>query len=65
MRYSIFLRFNVIGGVSWVLGLTLLGYFFGNLTIVRENFETVIFGIIGLSLLPMLLAIVKEKMAKR
>ena len=64
MRYSIFLRFNVIGGVSWVLGLTLLGYFFGNLTIVRENFETVIFGIIGLSLLPMLLAIVKEKMAK-
>jgi membrane-associated protein len=65
MRYSIFLRFNVIGGVSWVLGLTLLGYFFGNLTIVRENFETVIFGIIGLSLLPMLLAILKEKMAKR
>jgi membrane-associated protein len=65
MRYSIFLRFNVIGGVSWVLGLTLLGYFFGNLTIVRENFETVIFGIIGLSLLPMLIAIVKEKMVKR
>jgi membrane-associated protein len=65
MRYSIFLRFNVIGGVSWVLGLTLLGYFFGNLTIVRENFETVIFGIIGLSLLPMLLAIAKEKMTKR
>ncbi|MDP4806075.1 MAG: hypothetical protein NWR49_03080, partial [Crocinitomicaceae bacterium] len=61
----IFLRFNVIGGVSWVLGLTLLGYFFGNLTIVRENFETVIFGIIGLSLLPMLIAIAKEKMAKR
>ena len=48
-----------------MLGLTLLGYFFGNLTIVRENFETVIFGIIGLSLLPMLIAIVKEKFAKR
>jgi membrane-associated protein len=65
MRYSIFLKFNVIGGVSWVLGLTLLGYFFGNLTFVRENFETVIFGIIGLSLLPMLLALLKEKIAKR
>jgi len=65
MRYSVFLKFNVVGGISWVLGLTLLGYFFGNLTIVRENFETVIFGIIGLSLLPMIIAIVKEKLDKR
>ena len=65
MRYSVFLKFNVVGGISWVLGLTLLGYFFGNLTIVRENFETVIFGIIGLSLLPMIIAIVKEKLVKR
>lgn len=65
MRYSVFLKYNVVGGISWVLGLTLLGYFFGNLTIVRQNFETVIFGIIGLSLLPMLIAIVKEKLAMR
>lgn len=65
MRYSVFLKYNVVGGISWVLGLTLLGYFFGNLTIVRQNFETVIFGIIGLSLLPMIIAIVKEKLAKR
>jgi membrane-associated protein len=65
MRYSVFLKYNVIGGISWVLGLTLLGYFFGNLTIVRENFETVIFGIIGLSLLPMVIAILKEKLTKR
>lgn len=65
MRYNVFLKYNVVGGISWVLGLTLLGYFFGNLTIVRQNFETVIFGIIGLSLLPMLIAIAKEKLAKR
>lgn len=65
MRYNVFLKYNVVGGISWVLGLTLLGYFFGNLTIVRENFETVIFGIIGLSLLPMVIAILKEKLTKR
>lgn len=65
MRYSVFLKYNVVGGISWVLGLTLLGYFFGNLSIVRQNFETVIFGIIGLSLLPMIFAIVKEKLVKR
>jgi membrane-associated protein len=64
MRYPIFLKYNVVGGIGWVLGLTLLGYFFGNLTIVRENFETVIFGIIGLSLLPMFIAILKERLTK-
>ena len=64
MRYPVFLKYNVVGGIGWVLGLTLLGYFFGNLTIVRENFETVIFGIIGLSLLPMFVAILKERLSK-
>ena len=64
MRYPVFLKYNVVGGIGWVLGLTLLGYFFGNLTIVRENFETVIFGIIGLSLLPMFIAILKERLTK-
>ena len=64
MRYPVFLKYNVVGGIGWVLGITLLGYFFGNLTIVRENFETVIFGIIGLSLLPMFIAILKERLTK-
>lgn len=65
MRYPDFFKYNVLGGISWVLGLTLLGYFFGNLEIVRANFETVIFGIIGLSLLPMLIALIREKMTTR
>ena len=49
MKYFKFLKYSVIGGITWVFALTLLGYFFGNLPIVQENFETVIFGIIGLS----------------
>lgn len=64
MKYSKFIRFNIIGGVAWVVGLTLLGYFFGNLPFVQENFETVIFGIIGLSLLPMVIEIMRAKMKK-
>jgi membrane-associated protein len=65
MNYSKFLRFNVIGGVLWVVSLTLLGYFFGNLPIVQENFETVIFGIIGLSLLPMVIEYIRIKWKKK
>jgi membrane-associated protein len=52
MPYAQFLRFNVIGAVVWVFGLTLLGYFFGNMPLVKQHFETVIFGIIGISLVP-------------
>jgi membrane-associated protein len=64
MEYSKFIRFNIIGGTVWVLGLTLLGYFFGNLEFVQKNFELVIFGIIGLSLLPMIIEIIRQKVKK-
>jgi len=62
MSYGKFLRFNIIGGIAWVIGLTMLGYFFGNIDTVRKNFEVVIFGIIGVSLLPMVIEIVRAKL---
>lgn len=65
MNYAKFFRFNIIGGVSWVVGLTLLGYFFGGLTFVKENFELVIFGIIGISILPMIIEILRVKFSKK
>ncbi len=65
MKYYNFLKYSIIGAITWVFGLTLLGFFFGNLPIVQENFEIVIFGIIGLSLLPMLIEFIKAKMRSR
>lgn len=65
MHYSTFIRYNIIGGFVWVFGLTLAGYFFGNIPIVRENFETVIFGIIGISLLPMVWEYINMKYLKK
>lgn len=65
MDYKTFIKYNVIGGLVWVWGLTLVGYFFGNLPFVQKNFETVIFGIIGLSLLPMVYEFLKAKFSKK
>jgi membrane-associated protein len=65
MSYRNFFRYNVIGGIAWVTGLTLLGYFFGNLDFVRKNFEIVIFGIIGISLLPMIIEILRAKLSSK
>jgi membrane-associated protein len=65
MSYRNFFRYNVIGGIAWVCGLTLLGYFFGNMEFVRKNFEIVIFGIIGISLLPMIIEILRAKLSSK
>jgi membrane-associated protein len=52
MRYPRFLGFDVGGGLLWVWGFGLLGYFFGNTPIIKENFGLAIIGVIVLSLLP-------------
>ncbi|MEO6686172.1 MAG: DedA family protein [Dyadobacter sp.] len=64
MNYSKYIGYCVLGAVLWVPSLTLLGYFFGNMEIVKKNFELVIFGIIGFSVLPMIFQFFKSKMAK-
>jgi membrane-associated protein len=52
MHYPTFLFYNVVGGIAWVLICTLAGYFFGNVPIVKENFELVVVGIVLVSVLP-------------
>jgi hypothetical protein len=42
----------VVGAVMWVLSLTLAGYWFGGLEIVKNNFSLVIIAIIVISILP-------------
>ncbi|HNQ13885.1 MAG TPA: DedA family protein [Bacteroidia bacterium] len=52
MPYPKYMFYCITGGILWVVSLTLLGYYFGNLEIVKNNFELVIFGIIFISLIP-------------
>lgn len=52
MSYRKFIVFNVIGAVVWVFTFVLAGHFFGNLPVVKKNFHIVIFGVIGVSLIP-------------
>ncbi len=64
MNYARFLAYNVGGALLWVVSLVYAGLFFGNLPIIRNNLTAVIFGIIGVSLLPLVVAFVQEKMRK-
>ncbi|MBC7944195.1 MAG: DedA family protein [Burkholderiales bacterium] len=64
MAYRRFLAFNVIGAILWVAALTYLGYLFGNLPIVQQNFGVVVIGIIVLSIMPGLFEYLKARRSK-
>ncbi|MDX2129924.1 MAG: DedA family protein [Chloroherpetonaceae bacterium] len=61
MTYSKFIIYNIVGGLVWIISLTLAGYFFGTIPVVKKNFSLVVFGIIGVSLLPMVYEIIKAR----
>lgn len=63
MTYHHFLAYNVIGGVLWVTIFSYLGYFFGNLPIVKDNLSLVLIAIIVLSVLPGIIEIIRHKRA--
>jgi membrane-associated protein len=64
MTYSKFAFYNVSGALLWVVSLTYAGYFFGNIPVIRNNLTVVIFGIIGLSLLPIIVEFYKMKLRR-
>lgn len=57
MPYRDFVKYNLIGAVLWVTTFTMLGYFFGQLPIVKNNFSLILIGIILVSVLPMVIEI--------
>lgn len=62
MKYGKYITFCIIGAILWVTGITLLGYFLGNNEWVKHNFEKVVLGIVGVSVLPMIIGFVKSKL---
>lgn len=64
MSYKKFITFCITGAVLWVTSITYLGYKFGGIPIIKNNFELVVFGIIGISLLPMIYQALKHKFKK-
>ena len=63
MTYSRFTFFNLIGAVAWVGSLTLAGYFFGNLPVVKSNLSLLILAIIVVSVLPGIIEIWRSRRA--
>ncbi|MCY1414160.1 Protein DedA [compost metagenome] len=64
MPYPRFVSFSVVGTIGWVGGLVTLGYFFGNVPFIKQNLSLMIVAIIGVSLLPMIIGMVRGRMAR-
>ena len=64
MTYGKFLFYNVFGALLWVVGLTIAGYYFGNIPIVKQNFTLVILAIIVISVLPGVFEFIRHRREK-
>jgi membrane-associated protein len=53
MNYRKFIAFNIVGAVAWVVSMMGAGIVFGQMEIVKKNFELVVIGIVLLSIMPM------------
>ena len=61
MRYSKYIGYCLAGATLWVAGITLIGYFFGQMDIVKKHFDLFVIGIIFVSVLPAVLQVYKNK----
>lgn len=65
MKYINFLYFNIIGTIVWVTIFLFGGYFFGNLSYVRDNFLLVLCFILIMSMIPFVFEVFRKKVLKR
>jgi membrane-associated protein len=65
MDYKKYLLFDVIGGALWIGSLLTAGYLLGNVEFIRKHIDLVCLGIIGISVFPILISVVKNKLAKK
>jgi len=65
MSYSRFIAYNIIGEVAWCALFVYTGYFFGNISFVKNNFSIVIIAIVFISILPGIMEFLRHKMKKQ
>ena len=64
MDYRTFVRWNLIGGTIWAFGVTMLGYYLGQVTVIEKNLELAILAVVALSCLPIVVEVIKARRAR-
>ena len=58
-----FLRGNIIGGVAWAGVITVLGYFLGQINVIRNHIEIAVLALVAISVLPVAIEVLKHRRA--
>jgi membrane-associated protein len=61
MKYRTFVMFNVVGGLLWAVGVTTLGYYLGQIDVVKDNVEVAALAIVAVSFIPIILEVLKHR----
>ena len=64
MSYPVYLLYGFLGACLWVTSITMAGFYLGDNAFIKENFEKVVLGIVGVSVLPSLVGLIKQRLAK-
>ena len=65
MKYRTFLTYNVIGGVAWGTGVTLAGYWLGQIDVIKSNVEVILVLIVVVSVVPIIIEYLRERSKKK
>jgi membrane-associated protein len=61
MSYRHFVSYNVVGAFLWGVGVTVLGYFLGQITFIKDNIELILVAIVALSLVPVAFEVLRAR----
>ncbi|MFJ8636099.1 DedA family protein [Streptomyces sp. NPDC093568] len=65
MKYATFLTYNVIGGIAWGTGVTLAGYWLGQIDFIKTNVEAILILIVFISVVPIIIEFLRERAKKK
>ncbi|MGW7169847.1 DedA family protein [Streptomyces sp. NPDC054884] len=65
MKYRTFITYNVVGGILWGTGVTVAGYFLGQIGLIKENVEAILVLIVLISVVPVVIEVLKARKEAR
>lgn len=65
MHYRTFVTFNIVGGLAWAVGITVLGYYLGQVDVIEQNLEIAILCVVAVSCLPIVLEVRKARRERK
>jgi membrane-associated protein len=65
MDFKRYLIFSAIGGLLWAVGVTLAGYWLGNIEFVKKNIEIILIAVVLLSIIPIIIEFIRHRRGQR